>query len=184
MTYPHWQYFLAIESDLENTASFVEIAKDNFCTFSIEYVRILLSASSETDVISKLVCERIDSTRTYNNIDQYRQRITAEYPKLFTMEVLLPRYGLTLKPWENWGHNINPSWWKSYNNVKHQRNDYYNEANLENALNSVAGLFCMVLYYYEKDARANKLDRGPKILHLEKQPTGFAFAQGYGLPDF
>ena len=100
------------------------------------------------------------------------------------MEVLLSRYGLTLKSWESWGNNINPTWWKSYNNVKHQRNDYYSEANLENTFNSVAGLFCMVLYYYQKDARANKLEIGPKILHLAKEPSLFAFAEGYGLPDF
>ena len=59
MSFPHWQYLIAIESDLENTARYVEVAEDNFGTYSVEYSRILLSASSEIDVISKSVCREL-----------------------------------------------------------------------------------------------------------------------------
>jgi len=66
MSFPHWQYFIAIESDLENTARYVEVAEDNFGTYSVEYSRILLSASSEID--PKCPCVRMSwhTTGTQN----------------------------------------------------------------------------------------------------------------------
>ncbi len=63
------------------------------------------------------------------------------------MKVLIPRYGIELTPWEKWKNTENPSWWKSYNNVKHERSANFQDANLETSLNAVAGLFCCILYY-------------------------------------
>ena len=68
-SHPHWQYFIAIESDLERTGRYVEIAPANFKTYSIEFARILQSASSEVDVVSKLVCEgKIQTNHTKKSI--------------------------------------------------------------------------------------------------------------------
>lgn len=91
MSYPHWQYFIAIESDLENTARYVEIAQDNFHTYSIEYARIILSASSEVDVISKLLCQKIAPAGSYKNIDDYRAGILSKYTDFYTLEITVPR---------------------------------------------------------------------------------------------
>lgn len=184
MIHPHWHYFLALESDLEQTSRYVEVIHDNFETYSIEYVGLLLSAGSEIDVVCKLLCERIDSSRTYRNIDQYRPTITNEFPQLHTMQVLIPRYAITLEPWTEWGGTVNPAWWRSYNNVKHRRDDCYNEANLENTLNAIAGLFCIVLYYYNIEARVGGLWGEPKLFHLEVEPGRLQLESGYGLPDF
>jgi hypothetical protein len=76
-SHPHWQYFVALESDLEHTARYVEIVPSNFKTYSIEFARILLSASSEVDVVCKLVCEGINRNKAYENIDHYRECILA-----------------------------------------------------------------------------------------------------------
>ena len=59
----YWQFFLAIEADLANTARYVEFADQNMGTYSIEYVRILLSAGSEVEVVAKLLCNRINANR-------------------------------------------------------------------------------------------------------------------------
>ena len=165
MTHPHWQYFIAIESDLENSARYVEIAKNNFRTYSVEFTRILLSASSEVDVVSKLVCQRINPKKKYGNIDDYRKCILDRYPKFPSFEITIPRYGLVRKPWRAWGKGENPSWWKSHNHVKHERSKFYGKANLENAIDAVAGLFCVVLAHNH-----NLLETypWPKLLHVEE----------------
>jgi hypothetical protein len=151
MPYVHWQYFLAIESDLEATSRFVEFSQKNYATYSIEFARILLSCGSEVDVVAKALCQKIDPLGKYEKIDNYRPTITGAYKKLSTIEISLPRYGLAIKPWEKWSGDSNPSWWKSYNNVKHHRNTCFEEANLENAIRSIGGLFALVLYYYKED---------------------------------
>src|SRR2546421_703693 len=56
----HWNYFLALESDVARVARFIEFQPANFGTFSIELGRILLAASSEVDVVAKLVCSQLE----------------------------------------------------------------------------------------------------------------------------
>jgi len=53
----HWNYFLALERDLEIVARYVEFTKPNFKTFSIELAHLLFAAASEVDVVAKLLCE-------------------------------------------------------------------------------------------------------------------------------
>ena len=71
----HWNYFLAIEKDLENLSRYVEFDEKNLDTFSIELTHILFSASSEVDVIIKQLCNLIDPITKAENINDYRNII-------------------------------------------------------------------------------------------------------------
>ena len=145
----HWNYFLALEEDLEQAARYIEFSENNFETYSIELVHLLLAAASEVDVIAKEICRRLQPDLSADNINDYRKIITAGIPSLSTEPVFVPRFGLTLRPWSNWSEeDRNPLWLRMYNLVKHQRNDYFKDANLKNALNSMAGLLVAVTHYY------------------------------------
>ena len=185
MPYLHWQHFLAIESDLEATTRFVEFSQRNFKTYSIEFARILLSSASEVDVVAKALCKKINPKGKFKNIDDYRRTITSKYGKFSTLEVSLSRYGLQIKPWEDWAQNNNPSWWKSYNEVKHQRDTYFEKANLENALFAVGGLFAFVLYYYHEDLRNSDFfwPSFPKLMLTPEGPDLLRTGD-WRLPDF
>jgi hypothetical protein len=145
----HWNYFLAIEKDLENVSRYIEFCENNLPTYSITLTHILLSASSEVDVIMKQLCSLVDKTTTTDNIDQYRSVIKKNLMSFIEEEISIERFGLNFKPWENWSNEINPKWCCSYNKVKHQRNNYFQEANLQNTLNAVGGLLISVIYYYK-----------------------------------
>jgi len=164
MAYPHWEYFLAIEADLNRTTRFVEFAPENFGVYSIELTHILLSSSSEVDVVAKALCNEVNPSTAHENIDAYRKTLVAKFPRFPQMEVNVPRHGLTVCPWEAWGHDTNPDWWRSYNKVKHERNVHYKKANLENTLNAVAGLFCLVLFLYRKVNSTSSLVPIPQLL--------------------
>ena len=71
----HWNYFLALESDLERVSRYIEFDKANFKTYSIELAHLLLAASSEVDVVAKTLCQRIDSKTKLENIDDYKKII-------------------------------------------------------------------------------------------------------------
>jgi hypothetical protein len=183
MSFHYWQYFLAIETSLHETTRYVELTSNNYKTYSIEFARILLSASSEVDVLCKLLCEKIDITKRNKNMDDYRNIITEKYPNFYSMKVLVPRYGIELTPWERWENQENPGWWKSYNKVKHNRNDNFQDANLENTLVAVAGLFCLVLYYYQQELYGLKLSPWSELLSIEHEPDNITIGK-YVLPDF
>ncbi len=184
MSFHYWQYFLAIEASLNKTIQYVELTSNNYKTYSIEFARILLSASSEVDVICKLLCQKIDATKRNKNIDDYREIITEKYPNFYSMKILIPRYGIELIPWEKWRNQENPGWWKGYNSVKHERSSNFQDANLENTLNAVAGLFCLVVYYYQPELFALKLNPWTQLLALENEPFHLIDDDPYKLPDF
>ncbi len=145
----HWNYFLAIEDSLIRIARFIEFNNDNLNTYSIELAHILLTASSENDVLLKQICNKIEKHKKVNNINQYSTIIKEKIPEFINEKIYLHQYGLEYTPWLNWGKDSTPNWWKSHNNVKHQRDNYFNEANLYNALNAVSALLITVTYFYK-----------------------------------
>ena len=148
-TNPHWNYFIALEHDLETLSRYVEFNEQNFQTYSIELAHLLLTAASEVDVLAKRVCSFF-TRKPRSNIYQFQETITDEHnlPGISTMQVFVPRCGLILIPWSNWAKAKNPpDWWHSYNNVKHKRNQHFDEATLKNALNAMGALLIMNFHY-------------------------------------
>jgi hypothetical protein len=147
----HWNYFVALTQDLERISRYIEFHEENYSTYSVELAHLLLSASSEIDVVSKLLCDFIDPATTAENINHYRDIITGGWPAMVDEKVYIPRYNLVLDPWENWRTGTtNPDWWQSYNKVKHERNAHFSKANLKNTLNSMAALLVVIVHYYAR----------------------------------
>lgn len=184
---PYWQFFVSLESALGATTNFVEFSNDNYETYSIEFARIILSAGSEIDVVSKVLCDTIQPGNNAGNINDYRLILHSNFRLLHDLEILIPRYNLRFKPWESWNRGSNPDWWRFYNDIKHERNNFYSQANLKNSILSVAGLFCLVLYLYKDELRANQLQPWTKLLTINPQWNSRIrtdLRPGYVLPEF
>src|SRR3989344_7506504 len=93
----HWNYFLALEKDLEVLSRYIEFTETNFTCYSLEISRILFSAASEVDVVAKQLCVKINQTSSASNINQYRDEIRTAYPNLQSFKVTIPRFGLELR---------------------------------------------------------------------------------------
>lgn len=143
----HWDYYLALENDIEKLARYIEFDKSNFETHSIELAHLLLAASSEADVVMKEFCKYLSPGFKGEKIDLYRDVIKEHFPAIINKSVNSHRYGLILEPWSNWSEDKNPDWWRSYNKVKHERSTSFSKANLKNVLNSMAGLFIVNVYF-------------------------------------
>jgi hypothetical protein len=169
----HWNYFLAIENDLERLSRFIEFDERNFNCFSVEISRILLASSAEVDVVCKQICKNLNPNSSAESINRYRSEIRAVYPVITEFEVILLRYGLKLRPWSKWRDpNGIPIWWNAYNKIKHHRDSEYQQANLQNALNAVGGLFVMVLYLYKEKAKLGELAPPPRLMHVGEEHYG------------
>ncbi|MBS4050735.1 MAG: hypothetical protein KGZ69_05990 [Methylomonas sp.] len=146
----HWNYLLALEKDLESAARYIEFCEQNFAVFSIELAHLLLAASSEVDVVAKLLCQLVAPNPPRGNINEYKAALLPAIPELPNTEVFVARYGLSFSPWSNWNGEHNPFWWRSYNNVKHERDTYFHEATLKNALNALGALLIVTFHYYSR----------------------------------
>jgi len=168
----HWNYFLSLEKDIEMLSRYIEFDERNFDTFSIELAHILLAASSEIDVVLKLICKLFEPSKSPKSINSYRQIITRDIKNFANDKVSITRYGLTLEPWVNWIENKNPYWWQSYNKVKHERNYHFSEANLKNSLNAMAGLLVCIFHYYRKIfSIEHKIDFNDRQTHAHLKPN-------------
>ena len=56
----HWNYFLAIESDLGKVSRYIEFTQENFGVYSIELAHLLLTSASEVDVVAKGICRFLE----------------------------------------------------------------------------------------------------------------------------
>jgi hypothetical protein len=182
-TYRYWQHFLALEADFATTTRYVELATENFRTYSTEYTKLLLATGSEIDVLCKVICEKLDPSAPRENIDDYRTCITA-HTSIGTEEVLVRRYGLTFRPWEAWTRGENPPWWRSYNKVKHQRDVHFANASLGNCATAVSGLFVAVLYCHKAENSTSELRPYPILLGREHEPGHLLLESDYAIPAF
>lgn len=164
----HWNYLISIEEDLEAVSRFVELHEDNFQCFSIEISRLLMAAAAEVDVVCKQICRKINTKSRARSINKYQEEIVKAHNDIPGFRVIMPRYGITLQPWYNWGvkKNYPPLWWTAYNKIKHQRHTHYHRGNLKNALNAMAGLFVVVLYLYRDKAILGELVPALKLLQV------------------
>ena len=161
----HWSYFLALEEDVQRLSRFVEFNPNNFATFSLEMAHLLLASCSEVDVVLKMLCKPF-APDAQNEAD-YRSSIPKQLPNFTKIGVEMKRYALILQPWQSWDSNQTPTWWTAYNKVKHERDSHYEKANLENVLQTMAGLLISNLYLYRDLANAGKLCPWPELFQLE-----------------
>lgn len=177
--YGHWNYFLAIESDLLNVARYIEPCEKNYKTYSLELSRILLASASEVDVLLMELCKRLDPSGKADSIGKYKDVVLGSFPGLSRFEVSIPRWGLSLTPWSAWADdNKVPLWWTACNKVKHHRGSEFQKANLKNTLNSVAALFLVNLYFHKKEAEGGLLIPSPVLLRVNGQNYNGATVEG------
>lgn len=164
---PHWNYFLALDADLARLARYVEFNEKNFDCFSVEIARVLLAAAAEVDVVAKQLCEALQQGCGADRINAYRDVVLANLPDVRDFEVVVPRYGLSLVPWDEWKKPQGvPLWWTANNKVKHERHTHFHQATLKHALNAVGGLLILLLYLYRDKATQGQLVPAPEIVRV------------------
>lgn len=174
MKYPHWQYFLSLVEDVERLSRFVSLSEENFATSSIECTRLLLAASSEVDVVCRVLCKRVSPNENPGGIVEYGKILLPTYPLIPTIVVSVPRFSLNLRPWAPWTLDCRPDWWQGYNKVKHKRHEYADLGNLGNSLNSVAALCVLVSYLHYDDFISEGLATRRPFLFLDPLYNGVA----------
>jgi hypothetical protein len=163
----HWNFFIALENDLSFLSRFLEITTSNFSSYSVELGRILFAAASEVDIVSKMYCQKIENINVAENIGNYKAIITKHHPEFHAIKVHMPMHGITLNPWNKWRSEIQPHWWRAYNKAKHERHEHFSEANLKNAINAVAALYILLIFFYEKEIKSGVLVLNSQLFFIE-----------------
>ena len=181
----YWNYYLRIEEDFYNTRNFVEFSEDNFGTYSIEYLKLYLSVCSEIDVVGKYIAKSFNNSSKPNNIMEWWKEIIEklkfENKYLYDVEISFIDIK-TIIPWENFNYPNNPNanspaWWRTYNDVKHNRTEidkdthkeFFTQANLQNVISAFAGLYVLEKSYIKSIATEEELKLIQKSKLFEKE---------------
>lgn len=175
----NWNYFLALEEDLERLARYVDLS-GNEDTYSMEIARLFLSCSSEVDVLMKQLCKAYDGEADASSINAYFPIINANTRDFIDFKVTIPRYGVTLTPWSNWKNQEPPLWWQAHNKVKHRRHEYFERANLKNCLNSIAALYVTLLFLGKSKNVDDEELPIPRLLNVDDSHFYCAYMGRYG----
>jgi hypothetical protein len=87
-------------------------------------------------VLLKVICAELAQPASTSDINQYQPVIFKQFPNFGYFRVLIRPMGQSALPWLKWRPKSkrHPGWWGSSNKVKHQRNLYFAQANLQNVL--------------------------------------------------
>lgn len=153
--------YINIEKELRNIFNYIEPDEKNKNTFSLELYNLFIRACTEVELNCKEILEANDAKPI--NGKEFNMKDYAKLEKsslLSKYSVVFPhwrqRNAVTkkseyvkkvFKPFKNFDASIKKEleWYKSYNKVKHNREKYMEEANLQNCMNAVAGI--LVLLY-------------------------------------
>ncbi|HLB73470.1 MAG TPA: hypothetical protein VJJ98_05590 [Sedimentisphaerales bacterium] len=137
--------------------------------------------------MAKLLCGATESPKSPDNINSYREILTAKFPNLPDVEVSLPKYAISFQPWHEWLQDKTPDWWYGYNKVKHERDTHFRDGNLKNVLLATGGLCVLVSYLYYNDFISQGLGITQLFMFLDhkyKSADKVLTTGDYRLPDF
>lgn len=156
--------YLNIERKLKEIFDYIEPAKGNLSVFSFELYGLFLRACAEVELNCKAIMEsngvnkKQFSMNDYVKLDKSSKlsKYRLEYKKLRFVDNNIVRYeSKVLCPFEQFeiylnatqkdGISPSPKWYSEYNEVKHNREQNFEMATLDNCMMAVAAI--LVLLY-------------------------------------
>lgn len=143
--------------DLYTLFNYVEPNDSNLNVFSHRIYELFLRTATEVESNFKGILV----ANNYQPHNRGNLNISNDYFKLANV-LKLSEYGVTFKRWNSnnifkpfatWNTNSYTPlpWYQSYNKVKHNRQDNFHEANMENLMNALAGLLCLLHAQFGED---------------------------------
>lgn len=168
------RYFISLEDRFLDIARYIDINEKNIKTFSSEIAINYMAASSEFEVVLKELCKLICPDKNYRwaKMSSMLDIVTSEYPSFISETVFLSRYKIEVTPFATWFTKDIPIWWKSNGELKHNRSVYYEEANLENLIDSISALQ-IVNHYLVWKSLCPRQSRNAPALHMDQHPKLF-----------
>jgi hypothetical protein len=106
------------------------------------------------------------------------------YPNLSGLKITIRPLALSVVPWDAWNQDANPEWWKKHQFVKHQRDQYFPDANLKNVLDSATGLLAFHTYWHQPEIYNLAISAPFRVFEIEGIRAGIDWVGKFDLKDF
>lgn len=163
-----------LENDLKAVFEYVEPSDDNLHVYSHRIYELLLRTATEFETNCKRILDANGYTKAGNfNIEDYHKINQAT--RLSDYEVYIDIWRPSRKliqPFLNWSNNHSLSWYQGYNLAKHNRNVNFSHASLENLVQAMAGVYCILFAQFG----AYSFNAYHQINMIEDNSDGCVFA--------
>lgn len=132
--------FINLEKQLSECMDFIPFIDQNKQIISPKFIPIILETCSVIESIFKEITK--DKKRRYN-FKKYAEVHEQDLGLGKTISIFLTSPVKFYQPYKKWTEKI-PSWWDSYNKLKHNRLNNYKFATYETAILSMVGLHQLI----------------------------------------
>ena len=144
------QAFLLIQKDVLSLFDYIEPADKNLTCYSFRIHELLLRVCVEVEANFKAILKENGYSKS-NNLNMLDYSKVDQSHRLSSYQVKIPRWmggENIITPFDSFlnldDKEKSPKWYRSYNNVKHDRYENFEEANFENLIHAVAGLVVLL----------------------------------------
>lgn len=142
--------YLLIVKDLEKILEYVEPCSANWHVYSHRIYELFLRTCTEFESNCKSILNSNGYIKKGDlNINDYY--LINNSSRLTEYQVKVKNWNSNEKiilPFENWNSKNSLKWYKDYNEVKHNRENKFEKASLENLLYSITALLCILYSQY------------------------------------
>lgn len=175
--------FLLIQSDLQKLFEYIEPSDEGLKAFSYRIHELFMRTCIEIEANFKAILrenkytpEKDKYKHSIYNMNIYKKINVTHH--LAAYQVSLPIWNGERKPFapfQRWSEDKSLPWYSAYNASKHDRQDKFKKANLENLLEAVAGLLILLSSQFRRNDFSPTL---PRLLISPGDPNGFNEAIG------
>lgn len=180
------RYFQILQNEVEEIFKYIEPNQDNFKVYSLKIYQILVDVCIEIENNMKQILIANGYSKDKMNMrEDYFLLKDLMHLDEYTVKLLIKNNKYELQPFKEWNSNeYTPlTWYQSYNKVKHSRSINYEDANLENLLNSIAGLYILLYAQFYEFANCISFDNCTMLflddgnMYLTKKNSIFLISQ-------
>jgi len=156
-----WAAYKAIEEDMMRVIEYIPLETRQYDVYSFKLTDIIIRSCSHIDSLFKDILRNRDLSDHPNQqkITKVKESLTknqmikisdyieifAEYLNLAPVEVIIRRNNDRRRPFKEFENpsDKTPTWWRAYNDLKHDFYSNIDQGTLENALASLSALFVL-----------------------------------------
>lgn len=146
-----WSHYLSLENSLKEISDYIAIHEDNDKSYSFKNMQLYFAVCTDIDSILKHIRSNLNLEPVKQpNMGHHRKMLLKHFPIIGQVKVFLDisNEKRTLQPFKLLPNEDESfEWWSAYNDVKHQRPEKFNQANIKNLLNALAALHILNLLY-------------------------------------
>jgi hypothetical protein len=144
--------YILLENDLRKIFEYVEPCSHNLNTNSHRMYELFLRASTEFESNAKgiLKANGYSTVDRNMNIRDYKKLDLATKLSEYQLEIGFWRPSkMVITPFADWKKGPSLKWYQDYNSVKHNRDEYFHLATLQNTLESVAAVLAILYAQFD-----------------------------------